>query len=525
MPSPLRRLLTGLFIGMSVLAVVGVGIIATGKAGFVVTHGVSMNPVYYQGDLVIITRKPSYDVGQIVAYHRPGHSGVVLHRIVGGDGNRFIFKGDNNPSVDPSTPTRSQLAGRAVLHIPQGGLWLERLTSPTALGLMAFALLTGSGRALQTRRSRRNRRKAAVPRHASGRSALSLSLSLSLHVSSLSPQLRTGAALTAGAGVLGLALAALGWTGPVDSSSTTQVRSARQMTFSYDATVPRTPAYDSITVTSPDPVFRTLANTVEAHFAYRGEPGTVTVAAILSTPGGWHSNIPLTAAVRFSGEQYQGTVRLDLKAFEARAKAAAAVTGLQATPVSIALTASVRTADGQTFRPTLALTLTPLQLSLADTKALTVTDTTTASQRTRAPRLLSLYGWHIRVSTARTVSAVLLVLTLLAAGVLALLARGTSPADEGAHIRRRYRPLLVRVHPVPASPGRPVIDVTSFAELARLAERYGLLVLHWSSSDVETFIVHDDAGTFRYRTCAGLSSTTQSEAVVTQAGQPLPPTP
>jgi signal peptidase I len=519
MPSPLRRLLTGLFIGMSVLAVVGIGIIATGEAGFVVTHGVSMNPVYYQGDLVIITRKPSYDVGQIVAYRRPGHSGVVLHRIIGGDGNRFIFKGDNNPSVDPSTPTRSQLAGRAVLHIPQGGLWLERLTSPTALGLMAFALLAGSGRALQTRRSRRNRRKAAVPRHASGRSALSL------HVGSLSPQLRTGAALTAGAGVLGLALAALAWTGPVDSTSTTQVRSARQMTFSYDATVPRTPAYDSTTVTSPDPVFRTLANTVDAHFAYRGEPGTVTVAASLSTPGGWHSDIPLTAPVSFSGGQYQGTVRLDLKAFEARAKAAAAVTGLEATPVSIALTASVRTADGKDFGPTLALTLTPLQLSLADTKALTVTDATTAAQLTRAPRLLSLYGWHLRASTARTVSAVLLVLTLLAAGVLALLARGTSPADEGARIRRHYRPLLVRVHPVPTTPGRPVIDVTSFATLARLAERYGLLVLHWSSGDVETFIVHDDAGTFRYRTGAGLSSTTGSEAAVTQAGQPLPPTP
>jgi hypothetical protein len=42
-------------------------------------------------------------------------------------------------------------------------------------------------------------------------------------------------------------------------------------------------------------------------------------------------------------------------------------------------TPSVRTAGGQAFRPTVALNLTPLQLSLAgDAKALTVPGSTTA---------------------------------------------------------------------------------------------------------------------------------------------------
>jgi hypothetical protein len=48
--------------------------------------------------------------------------------------------------------------------------------------------------------------------------------------------------------------------------------------------------------------------------------------------------------------------------------------------------------------------------------------------------------------------------------------------------------------------GRPVVDVTDFATLARLADRYGLLVLHWSRSGVETFVVQDEGTTFRYRT-------------------------
>ena len=62
--------------------------------------------------------------------------------------------------------------------------------------------------------------------------------------------------------------------------------------------------------------------------------------------------------------------------------------------------------------------------------------------------------------------------------------------------------MLVPVHPMPAPPGRPVVDVPEFATLARLAERYGLLVLHWTRSGVETFVVQDEGATYRYRPSA-----------------------
>jgi VCBS repeat-containing protein len=58
--------------------------------------------------------------------------------------------------------------------------------------------------------------------------------------------------------------------------------------------------------------------------------------------------------------------------------------------------------------------------------------------------------------------------------------------------------------PVPA--GRPVVDVTQFATLAKLAERYGLLVLHWCRSGVETFVVQDEGITYRYRASTSPSS-------------------
>ena len=57
-----------------------------------------------------------------------------------------------------------------------------------------------------------------------------------------------------------------------------------------------------------------------------------------------------------------------------------------------------------------------------------------------------------------------------------------------------------------APPGQPVVDVTEFAMLAQLTERYGLLVLHWTRSGVETFVVQDEGTTYRYRTGTGDAS-------------------
>jgi hypothetical protein len=46
--------------------------------------------------------------------------------------------------------------------------------------------------------------------------------------------------------------------------------------------------------------------------------------------------------------------------------------------------------------------------------------------------------------------------------------------------------------------------VVDFPTLAKLAERYELLVLHWRRSDVETFVVQDQGTTYRYRTGVGV---------------------
>ncbi|MDT0262069.1 DUF5305 family protein [Jatrophihabitans lederbergiae] len=69
-------------------------------------------------------------------------------------------------------------------------------------------------------------------------------------------------------------------------------------------------------------------------------------------------------------------------------------------------------------------------------------------------------------------------------------------------IRRRYAPLLAAVQPITTPPNSPVIEVNAFTTLATLAERCGQLVLHWSRSGMDTFLVLDEGTTYRYRTGA-----------------------
>ena len=45
-------------------------------------------------------------------------------------------------------------------------------------------------------------------------------------------------------------------------------------------------------------------------------------------------------------------------------------------------------------------------------------------------------------------------------------------------------------------------------------ERYGLFVMYWRRSGVDTFVVHDDATTFRYRPGSGQAGTNRESNLV-----------
>ena len=134
-----------------------------GSTRYVVTSGVSMEPRFHSGDLALVRPEDTYRVGQIVAYHSTLLHVTVLHRIIGRDGNRYVFKGDNNRFIDPTHPTRAELLGALWLRVPHGGRALKLIHSPVGAAIVCAALgllLLFGGREQQ----RRRRRRAGPPR-------------------------------------------------------------------------------------------------------------------------------------------------------------------------------------------------------------------------------------------------------------------------------------------------------------------------------------------------------------------------
>jgi signal peptidase I len=119
-----------------------------GPADYVVVRGDSMLPTYRTGDLVVAQAASSYEIGDVIAYRVPagelGAGRLVIHRIVGGDATAgFVVEGDNNPAPDPWSPRGGDIAGRAVLAIPDVGRAMTFLHQPAAVGAIAVAILVG----------------------------------------------------------------------------------------------------------------------------------------------------------------------------------------------------------------------------------------------------------------------------------------------------------------------------------------------------------------------------------------------
>lgn len=95
-----------------------------GRFGLVMVAGTSMEPTYELGDAVIAW-KESVEIGDIVLFLIPagqhGEGNPVIHRVVGGDGNGWVTKGDNMVLPDEWTPANGDILGVAKMKIPLGG--------------------------------------------------------------------------------------------------------------------------------------------------------------------------------------------------------------------------------------------------------------------------------------------------------------------------------------------------------------------------------------------------------------------
>jgi signal peptidase I len=479
---------------VGVAAAVGAALVLSEQNAIVATNGISMEPVYHQGDLVVVQRRDAYRPGEIVAYRRTDKHLVVLHRIIGGGPAGYVFKGDNNTSTDPTRPTQNQLIGRAVLHIPSGGVWLHRVTAPPLLAAGGLLALIAGGQGVAG--ARRRRRRSARPgqlRHGT-------------LWQQLQPPLR---GIATGAAVLGLGclvVSLLAWTRPTSQAVAITVPDSSTMSFSYTAPVARSAAYDGTIVTAPQPVFRRVTKALDVTYRYAGRPGRLTVSALLETSNGWSSRVPLGEAS--VGSSHRGSVRLDLPGLERRAAAPADVIGLPAGQLTVAVVTALHFEAGGSFAPRLELVLDAL--AVKPRGALSASSPLAVVSHRRAPGRLSVMGRSVDVRTGRTAGGVGVGIAALLLVLCGVLARLGGPTGRAERLHARYRDLILPVMPMTLDAGQAVVDVPDVASLARLADRYGVLILQWAQAGRHTLVVEAEGRTFVCRHGANGTATRRS---------------
>lgn len=113
---------------------------------------------HFRADGLVVTRAQSdYHVGDVVAYHNAELNAVVMHRIVGVEGGRYTFKGDNRPTPDSYVAKRADLIGSEVAYWPGGGRYLRVLRAPMTFALLMSVIGLLAGLAVVPRRNRRRR--------------------------------------------------------------------------------------------------------------------------------------------------------------------------------------------------------------------------------------------------------------------------------------------------------------------------------------------------------------------------------
>jgi signal peptidase I len=464
-------------------------------------NGISMEPNYHTGDLVIVRTAETYQVGDVVAYQDARMGAYVIHRIIGVKQEQFILKGDNNSWIDAYQPTHDEVIGKQWVYAPKVAKAMLWLRAPIK---MSFTIVLLGGVLMTSMITK--------PSHGKkGKNSPSVKLSGMLE----------GTLYLLGFLFLGfLGLSIFAFTRPSTRTADT-IPYQQEGNYSYSAT--GTPGvYDTEMVRSGEPVFPRLACFLNIGHTYNIQGNQLQnvsgsqqmFARIMDQPSGWLRTIPLLPQTAFSGNSYFSMATLDLCQLETLVNLVEKETGLRASTYTIEIVTNITftaNVSGQaiagTFDPILAFKYDKVHLYLADTNAEsdpmhTTKEGLTGSSAVQA-NTLSLLGWKPAVDFIRVFALLGLGISLSGLVILGLFVFNTARQSEDALIRLRYGSILVDVYEKSLEPTSTIIDVTSMDDLAKLAERQGTMVLHMVINFLHYYLVQNNGTTYRYVVSTG----------------------
>lgn len=478
-----------------------------GRNAYLLTTGISMQPLLSPGELAVVRRSDHYETGDIVAYYMLPHT-VVLHRIVSEDNGHFTMKGDNNPNADGVQPTRGDIVGKLWFHMPSLGLGTasQALRTPPVAGLAT--LLGGLAVAMTISPlspERFRRRRAAV------------SGTMGPHLGVGAPVLAQAALIVAGVVLVTLALTIVAFCQPTQRTVSHASTYEQSGSFSYSAPAPDW-LYGGETVTSGEPLYLRLVHELDVNFDYRfaapdkhDVKGTYEVWAELSNSSGWQRRAELVPETPFSGDALSTTTRLDVSQLPPLFQAMGEQTGVTSDRFTLAIAPTVRL-DSSLGGEDLHDTFAPRLLFRADAEQLTLDKAAESTDPLRtgkagwvqvpskAVNQLSVLGFAAPLPLVRGAALAAFMLSLLALVALLLLLRPALRATGPERIQACYSHLLLDVTEEPAATGAGIssAELLRMEDLVKIAERERRMILHHANGPVHRYFVMDGDAVYSY---------------------------
>ncbi|MFZ5910747.1 MAG: signal peptidase I [Chloroflexota bacterium] len=490
-----------LLLGLVVLWVVFAPARIGGQASYVMVNGVSMEPGYHSGDLVIVRRARAYQVGDVVTYCDAEMGAYVIHRIIGIEQGQIVLKGDNNSWIDAYHPAQDEIIGKQWIHVPKMGWAMQWLRTPLNLSLSIVLL----GGVLMT---------GTIPKSPQGRTGKN------------SPSFNPGGILEGTLYLLGfLCLAFLGLSIFAFTRPLTRVADGisyqQESNYFYSATgAPG--VYDAEMVRTGEPVFPKLTCFLNVGFTYNmlGGPfqnvaGNYQMyARVADEQSGWQRTIPMLPQTSFAGNSVVAMAPLDLCQLEALVDLVESETGLRANTYTVEIVtdiAVVASTAGQVFQdrfdPALVFKFDKVHLYLADHDAgsdpMHITKQGLAASSMVVANTLPVLGWEPTVGAVRALALIGLGLSLGGVALMGFILWKTARQGEEASIRLRYGSMIMDVLERSLDPSLPVIDVTSMDDLAKMAERQNTMILHMTLNFLHFYLVQGNGAMYRYILSAG----------------------
>ena len=482
-----------------------------GQASYVVVNGISMEPNYHTGDLVIVRKAQTYQIGDVVTYRDAEMGAYVIHRIIGMEQGQFVIKGDNNSWIDAYQPTHDEIVGKQWIYAPKVGMAMQWLRKPINLSLTIFLLGGVFMSSMITKPSKGKKGKN-------------------------SPAVNLGGMLESTLYVLGfLFLGFLGFS--IFAFTRPSTRTADTIPYqqdgSYSYTATGTPGvYDTEMVRSGEPVFPRLACFLNIGLTYnilgnqlQNVSGSHQMfARVMDQPSGWQRTIPLLPQTAFSGNSYFSMATLDLCQLETLVNLVEKETGFHTNTYTVEIVTNIAftaNASGQTitdtFDPTLTFKYDKVHLYLANTNneidPMHITKKGTAGSSNVQANSLSFLGLESTVGFIRVFALLGLAISVSGLVIMGLFIFNTAQQSEDALIRLRYSSMLVDVYEKSLEPTSTVIDVTSIDDLVKLAERQGTMILHMVINFLHYYLVQNNGTTYRYVVSAGKKGIIESASV------------